>query len=264
MPTPTSYYTTCSPIIEGCKLYLDSFFTTYAPAGYYSDGTSVYQVTGSLGTVTKVTSCPSSLPCSGDCCFVGNTKVLLSTGEEKLIKDIIVGEFVLCFNEDTKENQIKKVSGLKTKLSNEIIKYTFGNGVTIECTKDHPIYVNNYKIASLDPLVTTEKYNFDIDIDLIKVGDIVHLFDGDTTYIEEIDEAYSTESVYTLEVEDNHNFYANGILVHNKSLGPICCFNEVTNQYLTITNAGDPDHPGCCCLGPNWVAANPDDCNLPT
>jgi hypothetical protein len=58
MPTPTTYYTNCSPIISGCFLYLNSNYTGPVPAGYYSDGVRVYHVTGSIGQVTSVTNCP--------------------------------------------------------------------------------------------------------------------------------------------------------------------------------------------------------------
>jgi hypothetical protein len=76
MPFSSPYYTYCTPIIVGCKLYLDSSLTIYAPAGYYSNGDIVYQVTGSLGTVTSVSNCPELTPCpQKDCCFVGNTMI---------------------------------------------------------------------------------------------------------------------------------------------------------------------------------------------
>jgi hypothetical protein len=59
MPTVTTYYTNCFPIITGCFLYLNSNYTGPVPAGYYSDGINVYQVTGSIGQVTNITTCPA-------------------------------------------------------------------------------------------------------------------------------------------------------------------------------------------------------------
>jgi hypothetical protein len=59
MPTPITYYTNCFPIINGCFLYLNSNYTGPVPAGYYSDGVRVYQVTGSIGQVTSVLKCSS-------------------------------------------------------------------------------------------------------------------------------------------------------------------------------------------------------------
>lgn len=261
MPTPSTYYTPCSPIIVGCTLYLNSTFTTYAPNGYYSDGINVYFVSGNTGSVVEVTNCPPSAPCEGDCCFVGGTIILLADSSTKRIEDIKIGDIVISYNESLQKLEAKPVKSIRGKLSNELIRITLANGIVLQSTNDHPYYVNGYKLASYDPISTTEKYNFDIDIDKLKVGDKVHLVTEETTTIVSIEELYGIEQVYTFEVADNHNYYANGILVHNKAYGPICCYNVVTGEYLTITNAGD-NHPGCCCLGENWQNASPENCNL--
>jgi len=262
MPTPATYYTNCSPIITGCFLYLNSNYTGPVPAGYYSNGVQVYQVTGSLGQVTDVTICPSTtLPPCTNCCFVANTMISLANGDIKSIKNIQVGDVVLSFNEQLNNIEPNKVLSIKSRTTNDLVRYTFTNGVMIESTIDHPYYVNGFKIASFDPISTTEKYNFEIDIDLIKIGDVVNLADGTTSVIEDIETLDLLEQVYTFEVENNHNYYANGILVHNKTPGTICCYNTVTQQYQTVSNAGG-NHSGCCCLGPNWVNTNLSNCSL--
>jgi intein/homing endonuclease len=265
MPTSLPYYTTCAPIILGCTLYTNSNYTGYAPAGYYSDGIKIYQVTGSLGQVTNITNCTTTtttVPC-GNCCFVGNTLIALSDGSLLAIEKIKKGHEVLSFNEASGKVESNSVLAVRTKMANKLVRYILSNSVIIESTDDHPFYVNGYNIASFNPLVTTEKYNFEIDIDQIQVGDVLNLQDGGEVVIEyiEVDEDVH-ERVYTFEVENNHNYFANGVLVHNKTFGQICCFNTVTSQYAVINNAGDPGHSGCCCLGANWVAAPPEDCNL--
>jgi len=262
MPTPTTYYTNCSPIINGCFLYLNSNYTGPVPAGYYSDGFKVYQVTGSLGQVTSVTNCPGTTqaPCN-NCCFVAGTMISLENGEIKNIKDVQVNDVVLSFNEEKNTIESNKVVSVRSKSSKNLIKYSFANGVVIESTDDHPFYVNGYLIASFNPLVTTEKYGFEIDVNQINIGDTVNLADGDTTYIEDIEILDDEKQVYTFEVENNHNYYANGILVHNKTSGTICCYNTVTLQNQSISNAGGA-HSGCCCLGPNWVSAPLSQCGL--
>ena len=253
MPSST-YYTTCAPIIAGCTLYLNSNYTGFAPAGYYSDGISVYHVTGTLGVVATKTQCPAPAACN-NCCFVANTMISLKNDDQKSIKNIQPGDMVLSYNESKNEVEVNKVISVRGKIANNLVRYTFTNGVMLESTSDHPYYVNGLKIASFDPIVTTEKYDFEIDIDKIKVGDVVNLQDGTTTVIEDIEVLDNAEQVFTFEVENNHNYYANGILVHNKTQGNICCYNSVTGQYQSIANAGDPQHSGCCCLGNNWVNA---------
>ena len=51
----------------------------------------------------------------------------------------------------------------------------------------------------------------------LKIGDIVRLDNGSYSAISKIEalEPVDTQT-YIFTVEDNHNFYANGILVHNK------------------------------------------------
>lgn len=262
MPIPTTYYTSCSPIINGCFLYLNSNYTGPVPAGYYSDGISVYNVTGSLGQVTSISNCPSTtLPPCENCCFVGTTLITLADGKTKAIKDIEVGDVVLSFNEVEDANESNQVLAIKSKISKTLVRYIFANGITIESTEDHPIYVNGYHIASFNPILTTEKYNFDIDVNQINLGDTVNLADGSTTYIEHIEILFEEEQVYTVEVENNHNYYANEVLVHNKSSGTICCYNTVTLQVQSISNAGGA-HSGCCCLGANWISATLSECGL--
>jgi intein/homing endonuclease len=51
----------------------------------------------------------------------------------------------------------------------------------------------------------------------IKVGDLFNLSNGETVKIESIEELERVDTqTYIISVEDNRNFYANNILVHNK------------------------------------------------
>lgn len=265
MPTSTTYYTTCSPIIVGCTLYINPGFTTFAPNGYYSNGVNVFQVTGGAGVVSNITNCPITTtvnPCFGDCCFVGTTMILMAEKGIKRIDEIQVNDLVLTYNEATNQVEENRVKSIRNRQSSNLVKYTFYNGVVNISTADHPYYVNGFNIASSEPFSTKVKYGFDTEVDIINIGDTVNLADGDTTYISEIEPLIGTEMVYTLEVENNHNYYANGVLVHNKEFFQICCENTVTGQFYTINNAGGSNHPGCCCLGPNWVNVDPLFCNI--
>jgi intein/homing endonuclease len=65
--------------------------------------------------------------------------------------------------------------------------------------------------------LTNERYNLDKVVKQIKVGDVVKLDNKEESKIEgfEILPEINTQT-YIITVEDNHNFYANNILVHNK------------------------------------------------
>jgi len=73
------------------------------------------------------------------------------------------------------------------------------------------------KLASYRPDWTNERYDLPSNVTEIKIGDFVNLSDNETVKIESIIELSRTDTqTYIISVEDNHNFYANKILVHNK------------------------------------------------
>jgi hypothetical protein len=249
--TPNTYYTSCANIIVGCFLYTDAGYTTPVDPGYYQGNGELFVVNDNLGRVDERYQCPvdpDAPQCDNPdwCCFIGDTLISLKDGSQKSIKNIQPGEIVLSFNESKNQIEENRILSKIGKITDSIVRYTFTNGVVIESTKDHPYYVNGLKIASFDPITTTDKYGFEIDVDLIKIGDIVNLEDGSTSIIESIEELDNLQKVYTLEIENNHNFYANGILVHNKVVPTICCVNvNGGTQNVSVKD--------CCCLGTGWA-----------
>ena len=76
--------------------------------------------------------------------------------------------------------------------------------------------MNNFELASFKPNLTNERYGLNKEVKQIKEGDMVHLIDSNCT-ISSINELpIENTQTYIITVEDNHNFYANSILVHNK------------------------------------------------
>jgi hypothetical protein len=151
-------------------------------------------------------------------CFVAGTKVLMGDSTEKNIEDIIEGDEVVSFNESTLQNEIKKVIGLKTPIHNDLVRYEFANQTSITSTFDHPFYVGDLELASFTPFLTNKRYKIGKDVRQITVGDLVYLpTNKSKTAIKDIIELDSNDTqTYIITVEDNHNFYANNILVHNK------------------------------------------------
>jgi hypothetical protein len=155
---------------------------------------------------------------TGGSCFIAGTKVLMGDNTEKNIEDIVEGDVVLSFNETTLQNEPKEVIGLKQPVHSTMVKYHFGNGGDVSCTYDHPIYVGGYEIASITPTVTNARYDIANKITRqIVIGDTIHLPNGTTSTIESIEDLPMMDyQTYLITVADNHNFYANNILVHNK------------------------------------------------
>jgi intein/homing endonuclease len=150
-------------------------------------------------------------------CFVLGTEIHMSDKTIKQIENIEIGDEVMSYNIENGRIENKKVIKLFRPLHDDLITYQFSNGVNLTCTYDHPFYVNGFNLASYSPELTNERYTLGLDILKIKVGDVVNLFDESTTLIEKITVLDSkVEQTYIFSVEDNNNFYANGILVHNK------------------------------------------------
>jgi intein/homing endonuclease len=151
-------------------------------------------------------------------CFIAGTKVTMSDGSEKNIEDIIVGDEVTSLNETLLTLEPKKVIGLKTPIHNDMVKYMFSNQTEIVCTFDHPFYVGDLELASYAPFLTNNRYELNKEVRQIEVGDMVYLSNGvSRTAVKDIIELDEVDTqTYIITVEDNHNFYANGILVHNK------------------------------------------------
>ena len=135
-------------------------------------------------------------------CFVAGTEITLADGTTKNIEDIKVGEEVLTFNEETKVNEPGVVGDLKQHSVGSIIRVTLDNEIVIKTTEEHPFFVTGkewVKAKDLEPLDTCLKV------------------DGDEAIISTVEVLEETNIVYNLlSVDANHNFYANGILVHNK------------------------------------------------
>ena len=170
-------------------------------------------------------------------CFIAGTQITLSDWSTKNIEDVVVGDVVISFNEESEKQEDKEVLSLLSPLHDDLVKYTLSNGTVITSTFDHPYYVNGLELASYRPEWTNERYEALSGVIEIKVGDVVNLEANDesSAHIISIEEQ-PTEATqtYIFHVKDNMNFYANGILTHNKYLKPGCCF--ITGTEITLSN----------------------------
>ncbi|MDB9911211.1 hypothetical protein OAC88_03625, partial [Flavobacteriaceae bacterium] len=154
-------------------------------------------------------------------CFVAGTKITMSNGSQKNIEDVNIGDKVLTY--DTKIQKIKagEVKNIATPEHTKFVEFRFENDTKNTNTLDHPYYVIGKGWSSYDPEMTKIKY--DLEVNKIELGDNVLLFDETTKRVGKLkltDQKLisKTQKTYNLEkVSENHNFFANGILVHNKS-----------------------------------------------
>lgn len=135
-------------------------------------------------------------------CFVAGTQITLFDGSVKAIEDVAVGEKVLTYNEILGVNEVGTVGDLKQHKVSEVIRLTLDNEIIITTTHEHPFFVEDkgwVKAGELEPL------------------DVCKKADGSESLISTVELLQENHIVYNLlSISNNHNFYANGILVHNK------------------------------------------------
>ena len=151
-------------------------------------------------------------------CFIAGTKIHISEGVTKNIEDIIAGDSVLTFNMNSSEIESNVVNAVYSKKADEIVEYELENGEFLKCTIDHPIYVEDKGWSSFDNNLSNNLYSLETKINKIEIGDTLKLLIGNTK-IMNINVVKETTIVYNLqEIKNNHNFFANGVLAHNRGI----------------------------------------------
>ena len=152
-----------------------------------------------------------------DECLTGDTLVQTDTGLMRIDDQDLLGKQVLSYNEKSAQWEYKKVlrwldRGVKPTL---IIKT---NQRSLQCTGNHLIRsesgwtpASNIKVGMniLSP-APADVENWNTSLERVESVTVV----GD-------------ERVYDIEVEDNHNFVANGLLVHNCHMLSTAAFNAL-------------------------------------
>jgi hypothetical protein len=134
-------------------------------------------------------------------CFPAGTSITLADGSYKNIEDIAIGEEVMTYNEKTQLTETGVVGDLKVHDVNNLIDLSFGD-IELTTTPEHPFFVKNKGWVMAENL---------------KVNDICLTDDNTDSMITHIKKYKNKCKVYNLlSVSNNHNFFANKILVHNK------------------------------------------------
>ena len=135
-------------------------------------------------------------------CFIAGTEITLENGDVKNIEDVNIGDEVLTYNEEKGVLEPGIVGDLQSYDVSFLVKLNFDNGVEITTTAEHPFYVDGKGWIHAGKL---------------QLGDVFKTDENESSTLVDIDVIEDTVTVYNLlSVSDNHNFFANGILVHNK------------------------------------------------
>jgi hypothetical protein len=154
-------------------------------------------------------------------CFVAGTKIIMSDGSEKNIEDVKVGDKVLTYDIDLKEIEPGDVEVTTNPLNDKMVRLKFENGLVNVNTVDHPYFIKDKGWCSYQPDMTKSKYG--LTVKKIEIGDVALLYVSEKEDLKEVkiislrNENGSVQTYNLNKVSKNHNFFANGILVHNKS-----------------------------------------------
>ncbi len=133
----------------------------------------------------------------GDTCFQAGTKIETAEGL-KNIEDIKVGDVVKSY--DIKNSKITESKVYETFKHKDTPNGLLLNGI-IKTTTNHPFYTSDDKWV--------EAIN-------LKSGDRILHVDGEYHKVKTLETLNHSTTVYNFEVEETHNYFAEGYLVHNK------------------------------------------------
>jgi DNA polymerase-3 subunit gamma/tau len=152
-----------------------------------------------------------------DECLTGDSLVQTSEGLMRIDDPHLKGKMVLSYNENTETWEYKKVLRWLERGTKETILIKTNN-CQIRCTKNHLIRTETGWLEAQnvkEGIKILSPANVDVKPLSTNLAEVesVHL-DGEN-------------KVYDLEVEDNHNFVANGLLVHNCHMLSTAAFNAL-------------------------------------
>jgi len=140
-------------------------------------------------------------------CVTGDTKVLLSNGLYKQIKEININDNVITVNKDSYNYIESTIYNIFSYIPEKLFELKSYNNHLIKATSDHPFLVSSIDGNNWVKLIDLQK------------GDTLIMMNNDFTY-------YTTiiESIIEIEIEnvydftttnENHSFVANSFVTHN-------------------------------------------------
>ena len=144
-------------------------------------------------------------------CFVKGTKIIMDGHTKKNIEDVVVGDKV--HRHDGGTNEVLKLQNSGTTGGRKLGSI---NGGDYFFTEDHPLKTpDGWK--AINAKMASQKYHIGA-IGELRVGDTIIGHNGNDTIIETIGtkEVPNDTKIYNFELDGDHEYFANGFLVHNK------------------------------------------------
>jgi len=190
-------------------------FVTFDGDEVVEFGCKLYYENGSMGCILTQTTCNWT---GGACtytdpnCFLAGTLIMTPDGM-RTIEQIQSGDAIISVAPNG-ERVVGKVSQL---IKDTSYGYSVINGhVRVTGLHRFLVPVTPFQVASISPSEETHRLGTWREARALQIGDLLTTFAGATVPIERIDRVDRGVRVYNLEVEPFHNYFADGILVHNK------------------------------------------------
>ncbi|MEO5968573.1 MAG: polymorphic toxin-type HINT domain-containing protein, partial [Bdellovibrionia bacterium] len=156
-------------------------------------------------------------------CFTGETLINVTSYKSAAISSIKKGDVVeSCNFESDFACEPQTVTNIIKNTTNHLLNIKV-SGRILRVTDNHPFYV-----------IAVGAW---VEARFLKVGDSLRTLSGDGIVIDNIGHEFGNFDVYNLEVETNHNYFAEGILAHNCTLGGVAA-ETVGMASLTTLIAG--------------------------
>ena len=138
-------------------------------------------------------------------CFLPDTRIRRDDGSEVPISRIRSGDRLLAFTDDGRVVSV----AVRSIITHEVDEYRIvrTERMVLQVTREHPFSVGSGTFKTLEAL---------------RPGDAIRAFDGEgwsEQRILSIETASGPATVYNLQTDAPHTFFANGIAVHNKGGG---------------------------------------------
>ncbi len=184
-----------------------SSFTGTDPDFSVRAGTSGNGISGLARTLSLQATRGNNAP-PGGICIHEDMLVSTQNGQESIhtVKDSV--SKIWAWNNETSSKEL--VDLLQINIIKHDNLYTVNN---LKLTEDHPVYLEGYVRASIEPARTLE--NYELTVAQLAVGDKMMKEDGTLETVTSIEVLAEEHVTYTLKTEHN-NFYADGYLVDSE------------------------------------------------
>lgn len=169
-----------------------------------SDQNTKSRFSNDQGGERLITSVGAAVTGEGGSCFPGWINVSTPFGDVPISK-VSVGDTVLSFDHSRGKVVEKRVLATRLLESDTLYKIRTVSGISVECTGDHPIFVQGTGYVPACEL---------------GIGNKIIILAPASSWQNDVIcsiERYSgsKNKVYDIQVEECHNFFANGVLAHN-------------------------------------------------